>query len=96
MPKLAYVKWLDACYREGDQAIEDLGTGSTMEYYGVLITETPTAVVLAMEVPTEGRTRNPFDILKQNIVEMKVVESEEAFRVRRKRKAREVLAVTES
>lgn len=87
-PKLAYVKWLDACYREGEHALEDLGTGTELEYYGVLVKETPEVITLALEVPQNGRTRNPFDIVRKNILELKLRDAKGVFRSPRKQKER--------
>lgn len=88
MPKLARVRWLDNCYREGEHALEDLGTGAELTYYGLLVRETEVAVTLAMEDPSEGRTRNPFDILRHNILDIQVLDADRVFRAKRPRKAK--------
>jgi len=90
MPRLAYIRWHDACYREGERELTEVGTGEILNYYGLLVKETPVAVTLAMEEPHEGRTRNPFDILLTNILEMKVVDTEQAFKPKKVRVKRVV------
>lgn len=83
MPKLAKVRWLDNCYREGEHALEDLGTGAELTYYGILVRESELAVTLALEEPHSGRTRNPFDILRRNILEIEILDARKAFPKRR-------------
>ncbi len=86
MPTLAYVRWLDACYQDGEHAVNTLGEGIILEHYGVLIKETPETVVISVEVPHEGATRNPFTIPRQNIKEFKTVDAKRAFRSPRAKK----------
>jgi hypothetical protein len=86
MPKLAKVRWLDNCYREGSRSLDDLGTGAELTYYGVLVKETEIAVTLALEVPSDGFTRNPFDILRRNILELEIMDAKKAFPKRRPKK----------
>lgn len=89
MTKLARVRWLDNCYREGEHALEDLGTGAELVYYGILVRENDLAVTLALEEPHQSRTRNPFDILRRNILEIEIVDAAKAFRKPRRKKLEE-------
>ena len=66
---LVYVRWLDANYQEGDLLIEELDVNCELDSVGFLVKETPDAIVLSVENPRDGFTRNPFAILKANILE---------------------------
>jgi hypothetical protein len=84
--QLVYVRWVDNCYRDGEHSIDEMGEGVELNYYGLLIKETERTVTLAMEAPHDGRTRNAFDILKQNIVEMRTADASRMFRKKIPRK----------
>lgn len=88
-PRLAYVRWLDSCYREGEGALEDYGTGIELEYFGVLVKESEETFTLSLEVPHEGRTRNAFDILKRNVLEARFRDARGAFKAPRKKARKE-------
>jgi hypothetical protein len=72
--KLAYVRWLDSCYHEGERQIEDIDPHTELTYVGFLVKEDEEAVSLALEATHDGATRNPFSIRRENIVDMRVRE----------------------
>ena len=67
---IVFVHWLDANYMEGLQDLAELDWKADLEYVGWLVKETPEAITLSLEKPVEGKTRNPFTILKRTIVNM--------------------------
>ena len=79
MTRLAKVRWLDSWYHEGEQSIDAIVGGVELTYYGLMIKEDEVAVTLAMESPHDGRTRNPFSILRRNIIEIEIVDARKAF-----------------
>lgn len=83
--KLAYVKWNDAYYQEGERQIDEIDGLCELEYCGWLVRETPKAVVLSLELPHGGRTRNPFSIPRSNIIQMRAREVDGIFRKARKK-----------
>jgi hypothetical protein len=64
------VRWLDANYQEGEHEVEKIDWKCELEYVGWLIKEDDNAITLSLEKPHEGKTRNPFTILKRNVVEV--------------------------
>jgi hypothetical protein len=80
------VRWLDHCYRDGEYALEDVATGLELTYYGLIVHESPIAITMSMESVEGGRTRNPFDILKQNIIEIQTLDAEKVFKAKRPKK----------
>lgn len=76
---LVYVRWLDANYQEGEVLIEELDPKCELETVGFLVKETPEAVVLSVENPRDGFTRNPFTVLKANILERRERDVRKAF-----------------
>lgn len=82
-PTLVYIRWFDAHYEEGETKIEEIQQRCELQYVGFLVKTTDEAVTLSLECPDDGRTRNPFTIPRQNIIEIRETTLKKAFPKRR-------------
>jgi hypothetical protein len=78
--KLCFVRWLDACYQDGERQVSEIDPRCELTYCGFLVKETSEAVTLSLEAVHEGRTRNPFSIRRENIIEMRTRQVNGVFR----------------
>jgi len=83
MRPIYYIRWLDACYTEGECSVAAIDPRCELEYVGPLAKESPEAVTLALEVVHDGRTRNPFSIRRENILQIRKTTIERAFGLKR-------------
>ena len=82
--KMARVVWIDAHYADGEHDLETLGKNlEPLIEYGLLVKETDECVTLSIEVPRDGRARNPFSIPKRNILEMRTRSIESIFKTKK-------------
>lgn len=83
--KIAYIRWLDACYMDGEQVVSELDQRCELEHVGFIVKETDEAVTISTESIHDGRCRNPFSIRRSNIVEMRVRDHASVFRLDREK-----------